>query len=185
MRRERGISKPTVLACLLGILAAALLFLSISCSSSPGSNPLGALVSHTDCKSQGALAPRAEGEVRAAAQECIEYSYDGHGVLRLKHVNAGFNCCPGKISADLQAEGGEIRITEKESTKGCECECLYDTNYEFVGIKPGVWRITVVGPYQPENDPPLEFSIDLAGATSGSFCVDRTAYPWASIGMQY
>ena len=46
----------------------------------------------------------------------VEYEYDGRSVLRLKHVNAGFNCCPGTISADIQVEGGAIRVSPTPGT---------------------------------------------------------------------
>ena len=75
--------------------------------------------------------------------------------------------------------GGEIRIKEKESSSLCDCNCLYDLDYEFTGVAPGITRISVVGPYQPEGDPPLEFLVDLGGAASGSYCVERTRYPWS------
>jgi hypothetical protein len=160
-----------------GVLALALLILSDGCVFSPGPGPVGRLVGRTDCKNFGgsdsgaAMAP-------TSGQECIEYDYDGRSVMRLKHINAGFNCCPGEISAEIFVEGGEIRIKEKESSSLCDCSCLYDLAYEFAAVKPGIWRISVVGPYQPEGDPPLEFRVDITGAASGSFCVERTRYPW-------
>ncbi len=163
-----------------GAAAVLCLCLSASCGFAPGTVPVGGLVGRTDCKGSGAVPSRAEAELRAADQECVKYAYDGQGVLRLKHVNAGFNCCPGTISAEILAERGEIRIKEKESSSLCDCSCLYDIDYEFAGIKPGIWRISVVGPYQPEGDPPLEFRVDLGGVASGSYCVERTRYPWGT-----
>jgi len=158
---------------LSGVLISALPFLSGNCASSPGPDPVGRLVGRTGCKSFGAAAT-----VPTSDRECVEYDYDGRSVLRLKHVNAGFNCCPGTISADFLVAGGEIRIKEKEASSLCDCDCLYDLDYEFVGLARGVYTISVVGPYQPEGDPPLEFLVDLAGSPSGSFCVERTRYPW-------
>ena len=164
---------------LSGVVAGALLFLSSSCIFSPGTSPQGRLISRTNCKSSLPTNSQAAMTVRAASQECVEYVYDGKSALRLKHVNAGFNCCPGTVSADIQVLGGEIRIREKESSSLCDCNCLYDLDYEFTGVAPGITRISVVGPYQPEGDPPLEFLVDLGGAASGSFCVERTRYPWS------
>jgi len=164
---------------LSGVVAGALLFLSSSCIFSPGTPPQGRLISRTNCKSFPQTNSQASESIRAANQECAEYIYDGKSVLRLKHVNAGFNCCPGTVSADIQVTGGEIRIKEKESSSLCDCNCLYDLDYEFTGVAPGITRISVVGPYQPEGDPPLEFLVDLGGAASGSFCVERTRYPWS------
>lgn len=154
-----------------------LLFLSGSCVFSPGSDPVGRLVGRTDCKSSGGSNPGAAA-APTSSQECVEYDYDGKSALRLKHVNAGFNCCPGTISADVVAEGGEIRIKEMESSSLCDCSCLYDLDYEFVSVKPGIYRISVAGPYQWEGDPPLDVRVALIGAVSGSHCVERTRYPW-------
>jgi hypothetical protein len=158
-------------------LISAFIFLPGSCVLSPGSDPAGQLVGRTHCKSSG----RSSSGVASAptsSQECIEYEYDGRSVLRLKHVNAGFNCCPGTISAEITAEGGEIRIKESESSSLCDCSCLYDLDYEFTGVKPGLYRISVVGPYQWEGDPPLDVRVTLIDAASGSHCVERTRYPW-------
>ena len=168
-------TRKCVLSFAAGLTAGALLFLSSSCSFSHGPPPQGRLVGRTDCK--GSL--QTHFQAAKTSRECVEYVYDGKSALRLKHVNAGFNCCPGTVSADIQVTGGEIRIKEQESSSLCDCNCLYDLDYEFVGVAPGLTRISVVGPYQPEGDPPLEFLVDLSGAASGSYCVERTRYPWS------
>jgi len=163
-----------------GALAAAWLFLGGSCLFSPDVPPQGRLIGRTDCKSLSQTNSGAARTARAANQECVEYIYDGKSALHLKHVNAGFNCCPGTVSADIQVAGGEIRIKEKESSSLCDCSCLYDLDYEFTGVGPGIYRVSVVGPYQIESEPPLEFLVDLTGAASGSYCVERTHYPWGT-----
>ena len=161
-----------------GAFASFLLALAAACASSTGPGPAGALIARTNCKDAGRPASGAAGTAPTSSQECVEYEYDGRSVLRLKHVNAGFNCCPGTISADIQVERGAVRVRESESSSLCDCSCLYDLDYEFTGVAPGYWRIEVVGPYQPEGDPPLEFVLVLDGASSGSHCVARTRYPW-------
>jgi hypothetical protein len=165
---------------LSGVVAGALFFLSSSCIFFPGTSPQGRLISRTNCKSSLPTNSQAAETSRVASQECVEYIFDGKSVLRLKHVNAGFNCCPGTVSADIQITAGGIRIKEKESSSLCDCNCLYDLDYEFVGVAPGIYRILVIGPYQIESEPPLEFLIDLSGAASGSYCVERTHYPWGT-----
>ncbi len=155
-----------------------LLFLGGSCVSSTGAGPVGELVGWTGCKGSTGLSAPPMADARAAGTECVEYEYDGRSVLRLKHVDAGFNCCPGTISADIDIDGREILITERESSSLCDCSCLFDVNYEIVAVAPGTYRITVVGPYQNETDPPLEFRVELSRAASGSYCVERTHYPW-------
>ena len=83
-----------------------------------------------------------------------------------------------RITAEISFFPGEIRIEESEDSAPCDCHCLYDVNYEFRHLKPGTYRIAVTGPYQREDDPPLEFDIDLRGPRSGFVCVERTHYPW-------
>ncbi|RFT16611.1 MAG: hypothetical protein OP8BY_1224 [Candidatus Saccharicenans subterraneus] len=56
--------------------------------------------------------------------------------------------------------------------------CLFDVDYEFMNIKPGVYRISVKGPYQPQDEPLLKFVVALKGPVSGTFCVPREKYPW-------
>lgn len=155
-----------VLACLAG-----------SCASPSGPGAAGQLVGRTDCKDFGASGLGAA-TAPTSSQECVDYDYDGRGGLKLKHVNAGFNCCPGTISATIDISGGSVRINERESSSLCDCDCLYDLDYEIAALAPGLYRISVVGPYQPEGDPPLEFFADLTHASSGSHCVERTRYPW-------
>ena len=167
--------RPSFLA--VGALALALISLAQSCSSPAGPDPVGRLVGRTGCKSFGTPDPGAA-TAPTSSQECAEYDYDGRSVLKLKHVNAGFNCCPGTISATIEVSAGVIVIKEKESSSLCDCDCLYDLDYEIAGLAGGTYRISVVGPYQPEGDPPLEFLVDLGHASSGSYCVERTRYPW-------
>jgi hypothetical protein len=170
-------SKASGLCLLAGALVVALALLAEGCSSPSGPDPVGRLVGRTGCKSFGAPAAGAT-TAPASSRECVEYDYDGRGLLKLKHVNAGFNCCPGTISATVEVSNGDILIKERESSSLCDCSCLYDVDYEIAGLPSGAWRISVVGPYQPEGDPPLEFLVDLSQASSGSYCVERTRYPW-------
>ena len=110
------------------------------------------------------------------SQDCIKYNYDGV-LLLLKHINAGFNCCPN-ITANFTISDNKITIEEIEISGECDCLCLFDIDYEFVNLKPGIYTITVYEPYRHEDEKILEFTIDLNGNTSGIFCVDRYHYPW-------
>ncbi len=113
-------------------------------------------------------------------QDCIEYQYDGAGLLLLKHVNAGFNCCPDEILADITIEGNVITIEENESLEsgGCYCLCLFDVDYQISNLESGEYTIRINGLYLEEGDEILQFTVDLASSPSGSFCVYRDHYPW-------
>jgi hypothetical protein len=160
-------------------LFSALVLFAPACSDDdaprPATGPRGRLTQHGDCKSH-------EGKTTSGT-DCLQYVYDGKGVLRVTHVNAAFNCCPNKISAEITVEDRVIRIVEEEDLEHpCDCDCLYDVEYEFLDIEPGTYDIHVVEPYLPEGDEPLSFAIDLQAAPSDTLCVARHGYPWPGDG---
>jgi len=138
-------------------------------------NPRGELIKTSDCK----VFDGKHG-VSSARWDCIQYDYDiAGGVLRLKHVNAGFNCCP-KMDIHIEIENDTIRIIEKEVEGLCDCLCLFDLDYEVVDLPPGEYTIAVLEPYVRKGDEKLEFTVDLAATPSGIHCVERNYYPWLS-----
>ena len=134
--------------------------------------PSGSMTGQTGCKSFEKAAPETPSD-----QDCIEYEYDGTGTLLLKHVNAGFNCCP-VMNNNIFIEGDTIIVMEVETEGLCDCICLFDLDYEVINLPPGIYMIKVIEPYLWEGDDPLEFEINLTEAVSGSFCVNRTYGPW-------
>jgi hypothetical protein len=141
-----------------------------------GANPSGELVSSGDCKTFF----RAPSQIDTPPDmDCIEYQYDENYVLSIKHVNAGFNCCP-VILANIYIVEDSITIEEVDSLYmgGCFCLCLFDVEYRITNLAPGRYRIRVTEPYRPESDDPLDFELDLFAPTSGSVCVSRSQYPW-------
>ena len=143
----------------------------------PGGPPVGTLVDYDGCKEFN------KGNALNGTppdQDCIEYQYDGASLLLLKHVNAGFNCCPDEILADITIEDNVITIDEDESLEsgGCDCLCLFDVDYQISNLPPGEYTIRVNGLYLEEGDEILQFTVDLTSSPSGSFCVYRDHYPW-------
>ena len=140
----------------------------------PCSPPTGILVNYYGCKEfqKGTAIDSTPPD-----QDCIEYQYDGESVLQLKHVNAGFNCCP-EIAANITIEDNTITIEEIEISGECYCLCLFDIDYEITNLPPGEYTIRVNGLYLEEGDEPLEFTVDLASSPSGIYCVYRDHYPW-------
>jgi hypothetical protein len=110
-------------------------------------------------------------------QDCMEYQYDGESILSLKHVNAGFNCCP-EIAANITIEDNIITIEEIEISGECFCLCLFDVDYEISNLPPGEYTIKVNEVYLEEADEILEFTVDLTSSPSGTHCVYRDHYPW-------
>lgn len=143
-------------------------------------HPVGSLVSYHGCKSfaQGSDASSQVSLFHAQNQDCVEYQYYGDGVLELHHINAGFNCCPGKIAARIDMDDNVIVIEESETEQGCFCLCLFDVHYKIEGLMPGKYTIKIIEPYINDQDEKLEFTLNLSRAISGAYCVYRSHYPW-------
>jgi hypothetical protein len=60
----------------------------------------------------------------------------------------------------------------------CDCDCLFDLEYEITGLPPGDYQISVIEPYLPGGDLNLTLTIELSPGTDGIHCVDRNGYPW-------
>ena len=134
---------------------------------------IGVMTSSVGCKDESLL------KSVDSDQDCVEYTYE-NDILHLKHVNAGFNCCP-VFKADITIEDNVIMIDEIEIEGVCRCLCLFDLNYIIFNLNAGEYTIKIVEPYVKEDDEPFEFTVDLSSLTSGSHCVTRTYYPWDTI----
>lgn len=140
--------------------------------------PVGVLLQYDGCKQVAAAAgSRADGVKLAQMSDCFEFQYNAN-TLTLRHINAGFNCCPGEITADITLNGNVITITEKEQLQDCRCLCLFDLDFEIVNLAAGSYTIRVIEPYVDQNDQVLEFTVDLSPAASGNYCLERNYYPW-------
>ena len=114
--------------------------------------------------------------------DCVTWDWDGSDKLRLVHVNAGLNCCPGTIVGLIGIDGSVITIEETEGDDAimCRCLCLYDLTYEIAGISGGAITITFIEPYVPDGGEPLTVTVDLGTEPTGSHCVNRDTYPWST-----
>jgi hypothetical protein len=161
-----------------GIIALTVVVCLAGCKTKAGETPdvVVSLMGYDGCK----LMPEAgmDGLRQIPMQECLEYDYDGRGTLVLKHVNSGFNCCPGELTADVTVIGKRIRIFEKEKEAGCHCLCLYDLDYRIENVAGGVYLVAFVCPYVEAHEEMLEVELDLSGPGNGRICVDREHYPW-------
>jgi hypothetical protein len=130
----------------------------------------GTLINHTDCK-------ESFDDDSPKNFDCIEYDYNDEDLLLLKHVNAGFNCCP-EITANISIIENKIIIKEIELSGDCDCICLFDVYYRIEDLSPGEYTISVEEPYIRDDEENLEFSVSLSSPISGNFCVERYHYPW-------
>jgi hypothetical protein len=109
---------------------------------------------------------------------CIEYSFDADSnILLLKHLNAGFNCCPESLFCSVVSRGDSIIIQEFEAAALCRCNCLYDLEIRIEGVESKSYQLRIIEPYAMEMEQ-LVFEIDLTENTTGSYCVTRKIYPW-------
>jgi len=142
----------------------------------PTVTPSAQLIAATDCKEFDGSALAA---ASSSSESCVQFIYDpGKQELRLTHVNAGFNCCPGQLSIETRIDAGIISVFEKEREAGCYCDCLYDLDIVIRNLAPARYRIVFIEPYRHPDDAELSFIMDLRSETSGTNCVPRTHYPW-------
>ena len=117
-------------------------------------------------------------EDTADSLSCIEYSYDAENKkLLLKHINAGFNCCPEKIYGDVGFVDDSVIIQESEKDGLCDCNCLYNLEFELTGISKKAYVVCLIEPYAGDQEE-IAIRIDLTENTQGSYCVVRKGYPW-------
>jgi hypothetical protein len=161
---------------LAGLAASLLMF---SCGHDKDENePVtlsGSLVSHSECKSSKSDSVFI---IASDSISCVEYTYDSvQKKLTLIHVNAGFNCCPDSLYCKVSINMDTILIREFEKAVLCDCDCLYDLNIEVEGVESKSYVIQFIEPYCGEQEQ-LLFGTDFSIHKEGSYCVNRTKYPW-------
>lgn len=180
--REKSSYRPFVLC------AAALLilpFLATGCAkdsvtgTSTSTEPAGELLKASGCKDFIAAQAIPAIDEPSMYYDCFEYEYEPGGTLTMTHINAGLNCCPGTIQAEITIEADTIMIREEEGPDApwCHCLCLYDIEYEFTDIKPGEYTIIFIGKYTGDEDH-LQATVQLSENASDRICIKRNIYPW-------
>jgi len=139
-------------------------------------NPVAGVVDYSGCKTDKQAGKNPD---VSSDQDCVEFIYDEtEETLELIHLNAGFNCCPGEITANITFNGDTISILEKESEAACRCLCLFDISYMIEGVSSASYTIRISEPYINEDDKPVEFTVDLELEPAGKKCFLRKHYPW-------
>ena len=137
----------------------------------------GKLISNSECKGLKSI------DLSTDTPDSISlviYSFNpSNNKLSLKHINAGFNCCPGNLTCEFKLVGDTIIIQEFEEAAQCRCNCLYDLEMEIDGIGTKKYQLKFIEPYA-ENLAPLIFELDLRTITSGFYNVVRNQYPWGT-----
>jgi hypothetical protein len=154
---------------LLGISFLVVVFL-ISCDKEKPIN-------HSNCKSFS-LKSTAQLSDYGSDTSCVSYTYNFQDKkLIIKHINAGFNCCPGEIYCEIDIKNDTIFLSESEEKAECDCNCLYDIEINISEVAKRKYYISITEPYY-KNQEQILFEIDLTRNETGIFCIQRTIYPW-------
>jgi hypothetical protein len=108
----------------------------------------------------------------------IIYSYDAlTKELQINHINAAFNCCPGKLYCETSLSNDTLYVKEYEQSSQCKCNCLYDLNLSLGNIEERTYILSIVEPYI-SNQEKLISVINLKIKKEGIFVALRKKYPW-------
>jgi hypothetical protein len=114
---------------------------------------------------------------------CLQYEYDGVGLLHLTHLHTAFNYCPDQIVPTFEFRNETIRIRESEVLKNpCGCLCLYDVAYQIKDLPVAQYLIDVSQLHLSADEEVLRVLIDLSVTWKGQYCVERKQIPWSSFG---
>lgn len=158
----------------------ALAFLTISCEKEKNKQLAltGQLVNHSACKN--GLKSTNERANTPDTLTCIDYSFDASNkLLSIKHINAGFNCCPDSMYCNVKISNDTIIVQEYEKSSLCNCNCLFDLDIEINGVDSKTYQIKFIEPYSGDQEK-IVFEADLGKDKSGSFCATRKQYPWGT-----
>jgi len=161
----------------LYILLLLIIFVSNSCNevNTENADISGKLENYSECKNN---LKSTEAINVLSNMSCVEYSYNSSAEsLKLKHVNAGFNCCPEKLYCSVTTKSDTIIIQEYEKSALCDCNCLYDLDIKITGVTPEKYVIKFIEPYAGHSKK-IVFNVDFTAEQEGSFCVVRDNYPW-------
>ena len=90
-------------------------------------------VANSGCKSTSAT--------RSENPEYFEFKALPGGYLSVNHVNAMFNCEPGKLIVRASIDGHTIKIVELEETALANCICPYDLYCEVGPLSIGDYEV--------------------------------------------
>ena len=106
---------------------------------------------------------------KSSIDEYIEYKTVDENYLSVKHVNALFNCCPGKLIVNAIIDSAKLIITEDEEEHACDCICHYDLNYKIGPLEYGEYHFIVKSLYLTDT----EFILDFSSSTDTTHYVNN------------
>lgn len=145
----------------------------VSCKDDiPDKSLNGTISCNMECKTDSDL------EKAAYNYTSVMYNYDSETkVLTLKHINAGFNCCPDRILTHLIYSNNSLFIEEVETNPKCNCSCLFDVDIKVEGVDQNTDSIWFIEPYIGSQTW-LRFGVNFSLKKQDTVTVKRTQYPW-------
>ncbi len=108
--------------------------------------------SHTECK------PRSKsGNLREYLELKAENKY-----LRIRHINAEFNCCPKELLINSKINNDTIFVYQNEKESSCNCVCKYDLNYKVGPLEYKTYHFVL----NHMNSVLIEFDLDFDANTN-------------------
>jgi hypothetical protein len=95
----------------------------------------------------------------------IEYKMVDADYLQINHINAWFNCEPGRIFVHAELIRDTILVDENEETGGVNCICPYDLSYRIGPLDYGRYIFRM-----ERRD--IAFSIYFNSSTNGVFRIE-------------
>jgi len=75
----------------------------------------------------------------SVTNEKIEYRTVDINYLEIDHINAIFNCEPGRLLVDVEFNNDTIFVNESEEQSLVNCICLYDLSYRIGPLEYGTY----------------------------------------------
>ncbi len=120
---------------------ALLIITNVSCDKEKNNNSFGVHnLSYSDCKSNNNT--KTQKVEQTSQKEYLELKANDK-YLKINHINAEFNCCPGKILVTSKISNDTIFIDENETEHTCNCICNYDVTYEVGKLDYGKYHIVL------------------------------------------
>jgi hypothetical protein len=136
---------------------------------------IASVTDRSDCKN---LKSRTTDDTTPDTLSCISYAYDiSSKTLLITHINAGFNCCPGKLNCRADIAGDTLIIRENQAHAGCRCDCMYDLEISVERLESKRYTVKIIEPFCGDQQK-LIFEASLPDDPAGSFCAIRKQYPW-------
>lgn len=89
----------------------------------------------TECVLDTGMVPQGDEALSASVTD---------GSIHVEHLAVTGNCCPTGWDMGVTVEESQLNVWYY-GDGDCDCECLYDLNYEITGTTSGTWTVNAGG----------------------------------------